>query len=98
MHSIIDYSLFRIAYGFNLLTLWNLIYLLVNERISLLRQTWGYTGSPWEFSAIHWEKNEQYISKANKGYRSVNFEPSDLVWVHMKMERFIAHRRSKLQP
>jgi hypothetical protein len=38
--------LFRIAYGFNLLTLWNLIYLLVNERISLLRQTWGYTGSP----------------------------------------------------
>jgi hypothetical protein len=40
MHSIIDYSLFRIVYGFNLLTLWNLIYLLVNERISLLRQTW----------------------------------------------------------
>jgi hypothetical protein len=98
MHSIIDYSLFRIVYGFNLLTLWNLIYLLVNERISLLRQTWVIKALHESFRQYIEKKNEQYISKANKGYRSVNFEPSDLVLVHMKMERFIAHRRSKLQP
>jgi len=55
MHSIIDYSLFRIVYGFNLLTLWNLIYLLLNERISLLRQT-------WVIKALH-ESFRQYIEK-----------------------------------
>ena len=47
----------------------------------------------------HIEKNnEQYATKANKGRRLVLFEPSDWVWVHMRKERFPAHRRSKLHP
>ena len=47
----------------------------------------------------HIEKNnEQYATKVNKGRRLVLFEPSDWVWVHMRKERFPAHRRSKLHP
>jgi hypothetical protein len=44
------------------------------------------------------KKNEQYATKANKGRRQVIFEPGDWVWVHMRMERFPAYRRSKLHP
>ena len=43
-------------------------------------------------------KNKQYASKANKGRRRVIFEPGDWVWVHMRKERFPAHRKSKLSP
>ena len=47
----------------------------------------------------HIEKNnEQYATKVNKGRQLVLFEPSDWVWVHMRKERFPAHRRSKLHP
>jgi hypothetical protein len=47
----------------------------------------------------HTEKRtEQYANKANKGRRQVILEPSDWVWVHMRKERFPAHRRSKLHP
>ena len=42
------------------------------------------------------KKNEQYATKANKGRRQVLFEPGDWVWVHMRKERFLTHRRSKL--
>ncbi|XP_075675469.1 uncharacterized protein LOC142644780 isoform X2 [Castanea sativa] len=44
------------------------------------------------------KKNEQYVTKANKGRRQVLFEPGDWVWVHMRKERFSARRRSKLHP
>uniref|UniRef100_A0A2N9F1F1 RNA-directed DNA polymerase n=1 Tax=Fagus sylvatica TaxID=28930 RepID=A0A2N9F1F1_FAGSY len=44
------------------------------------------------------KKNEQYATKANKGRRQVIFEPGDWVWVHMRKERFLARRRSKLHP
>ena len=44
------------------------------------------------------KKNEQYATKANKGLRQVLFEPDDWVLVHMRKERFLAYRRSKLHP
>ena len=44
------------------------------------------------------KKNDQYVFQANKGRRCVTFEPSDWVWVPMRKERFLAHRRSKLNP
>ena len=43
-------------------------------------------------------KNEQYVTQANKGRRQVLFEPGDWVWVHMREERFPTYRRSKLHP
>jgi hypothetical protein len=44
------------------------------------------------------QKNEKFASQANKGRRRVIFEPGDWVWVHMRKERFPAHRRTKLHP
>jgi hypothetical protein len=41
-------------------------------------------------------KNEKFASQANKGRRRVIFEPGDWVWVHMRKERFPAHRKTKL--
>lgn len=43
-------------------------------------------------------KNERVASQANKGRRRVIFEPGDWVWVHMRKERFPAHRKTKLHP
>ncbi|KAG6723850.1 hypothetical protein I3842_03G227900 [Carya illinoinensis] len=42
------------------------------------------------------QKNEMVASQENKGRRCVIFEPGDWVWVHMRKERFPAHRRTKL--
>uniref|UniRef100_A0A2N9G5A0 Uncharacterized protein n=1 Tax=Fagus sylvatica TaxID=28930 RepID=A0A2N9G5A0_FAGSY len=44
------------------------------------------------------KKNENVASQANKGRRRVIFEPGDWVWVHMRKERFPAHRKTKLHP
>jgi hypothetical protein len=44
------------------------------------------------------QKNEKFASQANKGRRRIIFEPGDWVWIHMRKERFPAHRRTKLQP
>uniref|UniRef100_A0A2N9I0D3 Integrase catalytic domain-containing protein n=1 Tax=Fagus sylvatica TaxID=28930 RepID=A0A2N9I0D3_FAGSY len=44
------------------------------------------------------QKNERVASQANKGRRRVIFEPGDWVWVHMRKERFLAHRKTKLHP
>nr|XP_034901491.1 uncharacterized protein LOC118039036 [Populus alba] len=44
------------------------------------------------------KRNRVYVTKANKGRKHVIFQPGDWVWVHMRKERFPAHRKSKLQP
>ena len=44
------------------------------------------------------KRNRVYATKANKRRKNVVFQPGDWVWVHMRNERFPAHRKSKLQP
>nr|XP_027097493.1 uncharacterized protein LOC113717045 [Coffea arabica] len=39
---------------------------------------------------------EQFVKHANKGRRQLLFEPGDWVWLHMRKERFLEKRRSKL--
>ena len=43
-------------------------------------------------------KAEYNANKANKGRRLVTFQPGDLVWVHLRKERFPNERKSKLAP
>ena len=43
-------------------------------------------------------KNERVAFQANKGQRRVIFQPGDWVWVHMRKERFPAHRKTKFHP
>ena len=41
-------------------------------------------------------RTEQYVTQANKGRRKLVFEPGDWVWRHIRKERFLAKRCSKL--
>jgi hypothetical protein len=42
--------------------------------------------------------NERYRLAASKGRKEVKLEPSDLVWVHLRKDRFPDLRKSKLMP
>jgi hypothetical protein len=100
MHTTTSYSPFEIVYGFNPLTPLNLMTLTIDKRSSLD----GHRKAEL-VKSIHervrlqiTQKNEKFASQANKGRRRVIFEPGDWVWVHMRKERFLAHRRTKLHP
>ena len=100
MHTTTSYSPFEIVYGFNPLTPLDLMPLPVDGRSSLDGQKKAES-----MKSLHErvrlqiaQKNERVASQANKGRRRVIFEPGDWVWVHMRKERFPAHRRTKLHP
>ena len=45
------------------------------------------------------EKGSKYYAEwANKHHKKVTFEPGDLVWVHLRKDRFPEKRKSKLKP
>ena len=43
-------------------------------------------------------KAEHTATKANKGRREMIFQPGDLVWLHLRKDRFPEQRKSKLSP
>jgi len=50
-----------------------------------------------EHIRAHIEKiNESYKAKANKNRKGVEYHPRDLVWLHLRKERFPTRRKSKL--
>jgi hypothetical protein len=42
--------------------------------------------------------NEKYRIAASKGRKEVKLEPGDLVWVHLRKDRFPDLRKSKIIP
>jgi len=44
------------------------------------------------------KSNASYQAQANKHKRKVVFQPGDLVWVHLRRERFPSKRKAKLMP
>jgi len=42
--------------------------------------------------------NATYQAQANKHRRKVVFQPGDLVWIHLRKERFPTKRKTKLMP
>jgi hypothetical protein len=50
-----------------------------------------------ETTKLNIEKmNEKYRIAASKGRKEIKFEPGDLVWLHLRKERFSELRKSKL--
>jgi hypothetical protein len=50
-----------------------------------------------ETTKLNIEKmNERYRIAASKGHKEVKLEPGDLVWLHLRKERFSKLRKSKL--
>jgi len=44
------------------------------------------------------KSNATYATQVNKGRKRRTFRPGDLVWVHLRKERFPSKRKSKLMP
>lgn len=91
VHSTTGYSIFEIVYGFNPLTLLNLLSLPIIERVSMdgmkkaefVRKFHERVRSNFE------KKNLQYTNQEDKGRKKVTFEPRDWVWLHLRTERFL---------
>lgn len=88
------------VYGFNPTTPLDLVPIPVSERSC----TDGAKKAEW-VKAMHRKvkeqiekKNEGYRRAANKGKKQVRFVPGDLVWIHLRKERFPAQRKPKLMP
>jgi hypothetical protein len=100
VHFTTEFSPFEIVYGINPLTPMDLIPLPIDESVSLDGNRKAQVVKTLHESVRqHIEKrNRVYPTKANKGRKHVVFQPGDWVSVHMRKERFPAHRKSKLQP
>jgi len=44
------------------------------------------------------KRNTSYEAQANKHRRKIVFQPGDLVWIHLRKERFPSKRKNKLMP
>jgi len=44
------------------------------------------------------KSNASYQAQANKHKKRVVFQPGDMVWIHLRKERFPSKRKSKLMP
>ena len=99
-HSASKFSLFEIVYGFNPLSPLDLMPLLLSERVSLdgqkkaelVKQIHEKAQSNIE------NKTKMYAKQANKGRKEMIFEEGDLVWMHLRKDRFPNERKSKLMP
>jgi hypothetical protein len=44
------------------------------------------------------KKSAQYAKQANRGKKKVIFQPGDLLWLHLRKDRFPQQRKCKLSP
>ena len=42
--------------------------------------------------------NEKYRIASSEGRKEIKLEPGDLVWLHLRKDRFLKLRKSKLMP
>ncbi|KAH9697902.1 Endonuclease [Citrus sinensis] len=100
VHSATKYSPFEIVYGFNPLISLDLTPLPVSEHVNLNGKTKvEIVKQIHEKAKFNIERRtEQYAKQANKGRHKPVFKPGDWAWLHMRKERFLERRKSKLLP
>ncbi|XP_033139178.1 uncharacterized protein LOC103841606 [Brassica rapa] len=100
MHSATKFSPFEIVYGFNPLSPLDLLPLPLSERVSTdgKRKADTIKKLHEQVHANIAAKTERYKRYANRKRKEVIFEEGDLVWVHLRKERFPEERKSKLMP
>ncbi len=81
---------FEVVYGFKPLAPIDLLPLPLQEQSNLeASQRAEYVKKIHENTKKELEKKAQYFAaKANKHRKKMTFEPGDLVWVHLRKERF----------
>jgi len=99
IHSSTGYSPFEIVYGFNPLTVVDLVPLpssqfvcLDGEKKAKLVKTLHEKAR-----ANNEKRNKSYENQANRGRKEIVFALGDWVWVHFRKERFPNKRKSKLE-
>lgn len=100
VHSGTKHSPFEVVYGFNPITPLDLAPLPLEARDCLDgRRKAEMIKKLHENVKLQIEKkNLTYEKAASKGRKFVQFHPGDLVWIHLRKERFPSKRKSKLMP
>jgi translation initiation factor IF-1 len=100
IHSTTKLSPIMVGYGFNPRAPIDLLPLPTSKIVNLdATQRSEFILKLHETTKLQIEKmNEKYRIAANKGRKEMKLEPGDLVWVHLRKERFHDLRKSKLMP
>ena len=99
VHSTTKFCPFEIVYGFKPTAPIDLLPLPMQERVNFdASKRAEFVKNLHDRARTNIEKmTRMYEKHANKGRRKVLFEPGDLVWVHLRKDRFPEQRKSKLQ-
>jgi translation initiation factor IF-1 len=100
IHSTTKLSPFMVVYGFNPHAPIDLLPLPTSEIVNFnATQRSEFILKLHETTKLQIEKmNEKYRIAAKKGRKEMKLEPGDLVWVHLRKDRFPDLRKSKLMP
>jgi translation initiation factor IF-1 len=100
IHSTTRLSPFMVVHGFNPRAPIGLLPLPPSEIVNLdATQRSEHILKLHETTKLQFEKmNEKYRIAASKGRKEVKLEPGDLVWVHLRKDRFPDLRKFKLMP
>jgi translation initiation factor IF-1 len=100
IHSTTKLSPFMVVYGFNPRAPIDLLPLPTSEIVNFdATQCPEFILKLHETTKLQIEKmNEKNRIAANKGRKEMKLEPGDLVWVHLRKDRFPDLRKSKLMP
>jgi hypothetical protein len=99
-HSTAKVSPFQVVYGFNPLAPIDILPLPASERIhSDAKKRAEFILQMHETTKHNIEKmNEKYRITGSKGKQEIKLQPGDLVWLHLRKDRFPELRKSKLMP
>jgi hypothetical protein len=100
LHSTTKLSPFMVVYGFNPRAPIDLLPLPPSKIVNLgVTQCSEFILKLHKTTKLQIEKmNERYRIAASKGRKEVKLVPGDLVWVHLRKDRFPNLRKSKLMP
>jgi hypothetical protein len=100
VHSTTKFCPFEIVYGFKPTAPIDLLPLPIQERVNFdASKRAEFVKNLHDRARANIEKmTKLYEKNAYKGRKKMLFEPGDLVWVHLRKDRFPEQRKSKLQP
>ena len=91
---------FEVVYGYNPYTALDMLPLPLREQVNMdFDKRAAYMKKLHEDPRATLEKHkEDHVAKMNKHKRAMIFEEGDLVWLHLRKDRFPDARKSKLHP